>query len=113
MRAGPLRQVVTFQSQSIEQDELGQEVAIWTDYLMTRASFQTLTARELINAQSQGFEATHKLTIRYLPQLENPSLVAPMRILYLDRIFNIKGSANIDETNREMWLLLSEGLNNG
>lgn len=112
MKAGALRHLVTLeQLASGAQDEAGQSSAVWRPFVQARASIETLAVRELLASQGTAAGATHKITIRWQPRLESTTAVAAMRIRYRDRTFNIKGAANLDEQNREIWMLAEEGLN--
>lgn len=119
MKGGDLRDVIELEQRVTDAnglgsaDEFGQRVDVWRPVVQVRASIETLTVREFLAAQGTAAGATHKITIRWIPQLENTAAVANMRAKYRSRVFNIKGAANVDERNREIWMLADEGLNQG
>lgn len=114
MRIGNLRRRITFQARSGVVDSFGQQQTSWVDLLTAvPAELEALAGRELQVAQAINAEVTHRVTVRYHPQLANPVAVAAMRIVYGARIFNILASMNVDERNREIELMASEGLNQG
>lgn len=119
MRAGELRdeieleQRVTDASGLNSADEFGQRLDVWKPVVKVRANITALSMREFLAAQGTAAGATHKITVRWIPQLENTAAVASMRARYRARLFNIKGAANVDERNREIWMLAEEGLNQG
>lgn len=114
MRIGNLRRRITIQTRSGLVDSFGQQQTSWVDLLTAvPADLESLAGRELQLAQAINAEVTHRVTVRYHPQLANPVSVAAMRIVYGARIFNILASMNVDERNREIELMASEGLNQG
>lgn len=109
MRAGELRRRVTIQQRVTTQDTFGGQSQTWADFAAhVPAAIEPLSGRELMTAQSTQSEVSHRITIRYLP-----GVTAAMRIVYQGRYFNISAVMNIEERNREMQILASEGLNNG
>lgn len=109
MRAGELRRRVTIQQRVTTQDTFGGQSQTWTDFAANvPAAIDPLSGRELMTAQATQSEVSHRITIRYLP-----GVTAAMRIVYQGRYFNISAVMNIEERNREMQILASEGLNNG
>ena len=118
MRAGDLRRRVTIQTRDTTQDAYGQQVTTWTDYLTgVPADIQALSGRELLAAQAMVAEVSHQITVRYTSLLADPIKVAAMRVVYVNasvtRYFNISAAMNVDERNKQIDLLCSEGLNNG
>ena len=113
IRAGQLRQVITFQSRSMGTDAAGQPLETWVSQFTSRASVEPLSGRELIQAQIAGASVSHQITVRYRPELSNPILVAKMRIIYRSRVFNIQASMIQMEVNRVVVLQAQEGLNDG
>jgi len=109
MRAGELRRRVTIQQRTTTLDTYGGQSTAWTDFAKNvPCSISPLNGRELMAAQAVNSEVSHTISMRYLA-----GLTAAMRILYGTRVFNIQGVINVDERNREMTVLASEGLNDG
>ena len=118
MRAGDLRRRVSIQARNSTQDAYGQQVVVWTDYMTSvPANIQALGGREIIAAQAINVDVTHQITVRYSSLLADPVAVAAMRVVYVNasitRYFNISAAMNVDERNKTVELLASEGLNLG
>lgn len=69
--------------------------------------------REQFAAQAVQSEISHRITVRYRPELANPTSVAAMRVVYGTRVFNIIGALNIDERHAIVEISATEGLNDG
>lgn len=113
MMAGKFRKSVKFQACDANVDSFGQQVTTWTDAFSTRASIEPLSAREQFAAQAVQSEISHRITVRYRPELANPTTVASMRVVYGSRVFNIAGALNIDERHAIVEISATEGLNDG
>ncbi len=113
MMAGRLRKSVRFQTRDTSVDSFGQQVTTWIDAFSTRASIEPLTVREQFAAQAVQSEISHRITVRYRPELANPTSVAAMRVVYGTRVFNIIGALNIDERHAIVEISATEGLNDG
>lgn len=112
MQAGALRKRITLQQRDTTVVD-GQQALTWTTVATVWSSIEALSARELFAAQAVQSEVSHVITVRYRPELADPKAVAAMRAVYGTRIFNISGAMNLDERNRTVQLMASEGLNNG
>lgn len=109
MEAGKLRHRITFQTRSVSQDAYGGQVDTWTDAVTNvAAAIEPLSVRELMVAQAAQNETRLKVSTRYFA-----GLTPAMRITYGSRIFNILGITNVEERNRELQFLCSEGLAKG
>lgn len=118
MRAGDLRRRVSVQTRNGTQDAYGQQVTVWTDYMLgVPSTIEALSGREIIAAQAISVDVTHQITVRYSSLLADPVAVAAMRLVYVNagvtRYFNISAAMNVDERNKTIVLLASEGLNLG
>lgn len=113
MRASDLRHQIKLQSRGSAQDGYGAQVNTWSDSATLWAEITSLTGRELQAAQAVQAEVTHQIAVRYQVLFADPKSVAAMRVLYGSRVFNIHACLNVDERNREINLLCSEGLNEG
>jgi SPP1 family predicted phage head-tail adaptor len=115
MRAGDLRRRISIQTRDVTQDAIGQQAVTWTDYLTgVPADIQALSGRELFVAQSAESLVTHTIVVRFTSLLADPVKVAGMRAVYVNagvtRYFNLTAAINVDERNRQIELLASEGL---
>lgn len=108
MRAGHLRHRIVIQQSIITRDSYGQPVASWVSVATVWAAIEPLSGRELIAAQAVQSEITTRISLRYLP-----GITSAMRVVHGTRIYNIKTLLNLDERNRELQLMCSEGLNDG
>jgi SPP1 family predicted phage head-tail adaptor len=113
MRGADLRHRITFQSRSATPDEYGGQADTWSDSIPNvAAGIETLKGRELIAAQAINNESTSLITTRYFASFNTITSTA-MRIVFNGRIFNILDATNVNERNRELQFLCSEGLSQG
>jgi len=80
-------------------DALGQLTISWGTTQSAWAQIMPLTARELYFTKTVRPETTHRITMRYFPDL-----TAAHRIKKGDRIFNILGLINENEL-KKTWLV--------
>ncbi|MBD1602537.1 phage head closure protein [Pseudomonas typographi] len=112
MRAGRLRHRVDIQRREQSQDpETGEVIAAWVNaWAGCPASFEPLSARDLIAAQAGQSEATARVVIRY-----RDGVLPSMRIIHRGQIYNIEGPPLPDKVSGREYLtiLVSTGLNDG
>ncbi len=108
MRAGTLRNIVTVQAPGGARDAVGDVVTSWTDVANVPASIEPLTGREAMIAAQKQSSTTHRITIRYSSDVA--ALAASWRILWGARAFDITERRNLDERNRTLELICTEGL---
>jgi len=113
MRVGTLRKRVMVQARSVTQDSFGGQSSAWVDVAPAWAEIIPSVGRELVAAQAMRIDAPSTITMRWRSEFADPKALAAMRIVYGTRIFNIHSSANMEERNRYLTLICSEGLNNG
>lgn len=113
MKAGTLRHVVSIQQRSATIDSVGDVSDSWSTLISARAEVRPLNARELFAAQATQSEVTHQVTVRWRPELTPPTQASAYRVLFGARVLAVHGVMNMDERNREVRLLCSEGLSNG
>jgi SPP1 family predicted phage head-tail adaptor len=102
MRAGNLRHVVTIQSKTVTQDSYNEEIITWPDVATVRAAIETQTGAEYLDVESQGASISHKVTIRYYPDLA-PTMI----VVWGSRTFEIEAVLN-DNLQRETVLMCNE-----
>lgn len=100
---GEMRHRITIQILSASKDSFQQEIKGWTNFETVWAKIEPLSGREFFEAQQMNAEITHRITMRYMKGL-NPK----MRIMYGERIFDIKTILNIEEKNIELQILCKE-----
>lgn len=90
MQAGRLNKRVTIQAPATGQDELGQPIIGWTNFIMTGdgkvwASVADVSGREYIAAGAVQSAVLTKITIRY-----RDGVVAAMRVLQGGDVYGIE-----------------------
>ena len=111
LRAGDLRNRITFQTRTETQDGTTGAVAyIWADSFTCWADIEPLSGRELIAAQQLQSGVTHNVMVRYRSELSDPKTVAGMRIVFGTRYFNILACMDQDSRRRAVVLQVEEGL---
>lgn len=110
MRAGELRHRVKLQSPSGSRDAVGERVTVWTDEATdVPANVRPLNGREQFFAAQKQASTTHLVTIRYGSYVSG--IDASWRVMFGSRIFTIDAPPrNIDERNKQLDLLCTEGL---
>lgn len=108
MRAGRLNHKVIIQQPVEVQDTTGQAVKSWTTYASVWASVEPLKGREFLESQQINAETSTRVRIRKLA-----GVTQKMRISYDSRIYNINTILHVNERQREMHLMCSEGTNDG
>lgn len=112
-RAGDRRHLVQVQKRNTQGNDDGSPSSDWVAIFSTKASIEALSGRELMAAQALQSEVSHQINVVYRPEWANPKQSASYRILLGTRIFNIHSAYNVDERNREVLIMASEGLNDG
>jgi SPP1 family predicted phage head-tail adaptor len=113
IRAGDLRHRASLQRQDTTRDSFGQEITTWTEISPIWCLISPVTGKEIYLSGQVKSETTHQIKCRYRSEFANPKTATSLRILFKDRIFNITSCINRDERNVEVWLMASEGLNEG
>jgi SPP1 family predicted phage head-tail adaptor len=105
LNPGELRHIVTFQKQSNVENDYGEETNEWIDILVNvRVGIYPISGKEFYTASSVNSEVTHKIRMRYVP-----NVTSDMRIKFGDRIFElISPPINFQEKNVEIQLLCKE-----
>lgn len=109
MNIGRLKQRITIQKKETLIDENGFEVEEWIDYKTVWASVKNINGKEFFQAQQAQSQASKKVTIRYLRDLDSSldsNVSLKHRIKYKSNNYNLIYSDNIQEQNRFIELLL-------
>ncbi len=101
MRIGPLNKRVAIRSVSSTQDDYNEPVLSWSTDATVWASVEPISGRELLAADQQHAETTHRIRMRYQP---STTVTAEKRLLYDSRIFEIVSV--IDKKERKHMLEL-------
>lgn len=109
MRAGELRNVVEIQRPPTgeDQDSAGQVIGDPVTVAHAKASIKQLSAREKFGVASFAATATHRLVLRWQPELD--AIDSSWRVLFGDRVFEILSHDNVEERNRVIELICQEG----
>lgn len=98
IRAGKLRQVITYQSKAQSLDEYGGVTETWTDFATVRASVAPLIGKDLLASMAAQSTAEMRINHRYLP-----GITSAMRIVWNGVDYEIVGEpANIHGLSREI-----------
>lgn len=95
--------LVSVQRRGTAQDSAGQVIETWTEVSTEWASIEPVSSREFFAASGERAEVTHKIGIHY-----GVTVLPRDQIVYGDRTFDVKGSMNVEERNRELLLMCSE-----
>lgn len=112
-RAGDRRHLVQVQKRNAQDNDDGSPAKDWVTLFSTKAAIQALSGRELMAAQAVQSEVSHQINVIYRPEWAKPKQSATYRIVLGARIFNIHSAYNVEERNREVLIMASEGLNDG
>lgn len=111
MNPSKLRHRITFQRQTKNQNEYGEEIKNeeiekWVEVITVWASVNPISAKEFFAAEKLNSEITHKINMRCIRSLE---ITSDMRIKFNDRYFELIGPPiNFQERNVELQLLCKE-----
>lgn len=100
MDIGKLNKRITIQELSKITDDEGYVKEEWFDYKTVWAYCKPHSANEYYKANAVNSKASIKFNIRYCRGLDTS-----MRIKYNNKFYDILSVENVDEANREMWLL--------
>lgn len=103
MNAGEMRYSLTIQEPINTQNSYGETIQTWRDFATVNGGVKPSSAREFWRASQQVADATHGVTIRYLP-----GVLPTMRILYGARVLNIISVLDNEERHVELNLICKE-----
>lgn len=104
-RAGALRHRVVVLRPTTTKDARGGEVVTWSDETERWANVEPLAGREYFASQQMQGELTHRVTMRYDPDLP---LRPKWRLQFKGRILDIETILPIEERNHEWQLMCRE-----
>lgn len=104
VRAGTLRHRVTIQQQATTRNDYGEKANTWTDLATVNASVRPMYGREFIEARIAQSEITHKVVMRYYPDIT----AKRHRLVHDSRVLNIESLMNIEERNVLLEILCVE-----
>lgn len=103
MKAGTLRHKVTIQKASQTLDSSRQPTDLWVKVADVWAAVEPLSGRELVVAQQQQPDVTHRVRMRARTDVK-----AKMRVRHDNRSLYIGSVVNVDERDKELHLLCRE-----
>lgn len=103
MKAGEMRNPLVIQEPINTQNDYGETIQTWREFASVNGSVKPSSAREFWRASQQVADATHGVTIRYLP-----GVLPTMRILYGSRVLNIISVLDNEERHAELNLICKE-----
>lgn len=107
MRAGSLDKKITIQQLGNAVDDFGGIIeGGYQDFATVWASINPVTGKEVFLSNTDFSTVSHKIKTRYLAGVD-----ASMRIVWNDRVFEIKYFINYQEANREVEFLCEEQIN--
>jgi len=104
LRAGTLRHKILIQRKTTSKDSNGATVYNWTNLKITRASINPITGSEFFINENIKNDVDSKIVLRFTD-------IAPAdRIIFNERIFDIKYSLNFGERKNHILILAKEDL---
>lgn len=109
MRAGKLRQVITVQYRT-ENDNIEYPKVVWMDLCTVHADVQELSTRDSLQAQAVDVKLTARAVVRYSDNTKK--ITSDMRVLFRGRYYQINGVPKRDLGDMYTYLTveLKEGL---
>lgn len=97
IRAGKLRQVITYQAKTQSLDEYGGPVETWADYATVRAAVAPLIGKDAVTSMASQSTAEARVNHRFVT-----GITSAMRILWNGVAYEIVGEpANVHGLSRE------------
>jgi len=103
VRIGALNKTIVLQSKTEVDDGMGAFTSTWGDEYTVKGAIWPVTGKEMIQNSALTSTISHKIQIRYLPDVK-----ATWRVKYGTRLFNILSVINQNERNRVIDLICKE-----
>ena len=98
IRAGKLRQVITYRAKTVTVDEYGGPVETWADFATVRASVAPLIGKDMMASMAAQSTAEMRINHRYIA-----GVTSAMRIVWEGSEYEIIGEpANVHGLSREI-----------
>lgn len=98
--------LVSIQRQTMTQGATGQVTGAWVETAKWWASINPVSGREYFNASGERAEITHKIDGRF-----GPAVAPKDRIVFRDRVFDVKSVINREERGRFIQIMAAEHVN--
>ena len=103
MRCGSLRHKVEIQTFSSGKNSFGEVEKVWNKFTNAWADIKPIKASEYFRADKLQHTISHRVIIRYIPGIK-----PDMRIVFRDRVFEIKAIRDFFEKNKTLELMCEE-----
>lgn len=101
-----LNRRITLEEPQLIQDDIGGSEKTWVLISKLWSKIEPKSASQVKFSEQLQHRVTHKITVRYF---KSPSLKIDQRIIYDNRIFQIKGFRNLMEQNQFFEIDAEEG----
>ena len=101
---GEYRVPASYERPVVANDSVGQPIQTWETVFSGMIAVRPLSAREIYYAQSTRSETTHRLALRYRPEVSSEGRFR----LSNGRVFNLASVLNTEERNAELVCLAIE-----
>ena len=101
MKASKLRQRATLQAYTSTKSPTGAIKKEWANLYSVYCSFEPLSVKDVIVAQSNSSKITARLTMRY-----REGITSGMRILYKNKVYEIEGNPLEDANSGKEYITL-------
>jgi SPP1 family predicted phage head-tail adaptor len=101
-----MRNPVAFERRTVQQDSVGQQVDVWTEYASAMVSIEPIRGRAYFQASAERADITHELRLRSIS-----GIMPRDRAVYGSRLFEIRSVIDVSERDRELVLMCIETLN--
>jgi len=108
MNPGLFRHRISLLQLVVTEDEIGQQIEDWQPVRECWAAIKTVSGREYLAAASIQAERTYRFIIRFTPGIHEN-----MRVVFQDRLFDIKSVLNDNEDRKTLTIIATERVESG
>jgi len=105
MQAGRLRHQVTIKYKETTQNDLGEEVIVWTDLVTVWAGVEPLRGREYMDSRQAQADVDTRIRMRYQ---EGVTVRPSHRVYFGSRVYEVISVIDPQERNRDLQLMCRE-----
>lgn len=102
--SGKLRSKISVERETLTKDSVGGQQSTWTRIYFAFAWIRPVSGFERVQAQKLEADITHDIFIRFTKDLKPQD-----RIIYNDRIMQIRAVLNVEERNQWLRIKADEG----
>ena len=100
---GPMRHVIDIQQQSTQLDSFGQQILVWTSFIVCRAAIARVPGREVFDAAHRAGRVPVVFRIRW-----RAGLFPKMRVAFDGRLHNITSISDPDGLKEQLLIVTEE-----